>query len=101
MMQGDSYGLIIGVRTAGGGGINVSDVKEIEFMLGRIRKLYSGGDITLSETEMVVHLSQEETFSLRSAPIKAQVRVSWVNGDIEGHSLGYINVSESISKEVL
>ena len=46
-------------------------------------------------------LTQKETFGCMPASPKAQVRIKWANGVIEGKPLYGIRIDESISKEVL
>ena len=46
-------------------------------------------------------LSQAETFGCMPAAPKAQVRIKWANGVIEGKPLHGVRIDESISKEVL
>jgi hypothetical protein len=46
-------------------------------------------------------LSQAETFDYLPAAPKAQVRIKWANGVIEGKPLHGVRIDESISKEVL
>ena len=101
MMQGDSYNLIIEILDASGKAVTPDDVSDVEITLGFIRKTYAKKEISYSSGMWVFPLSQEETFKLPVARIKAQVRVVWKNGLVEGTSLDEFLVQESISKVVL
>lgn len=103
MMQGDSYGLKIEILKADGTAVTTADVSDVEITIGSLSKTYSDGKVTFSEDEnkWIYHLTQAETFKFPAARIKAQVRVVWADGSVEGVHLGEIRVLESISKEVL
>lgn len=102
MMQGDSYGLPIEILK-GNAVATPEDVSNVEFMLGHVRKTYADSEIVFSADtgEWVVHLTQNDTFMLRTVRTRAQLRVKWKSGGVEGFDFGYINVIESLSKEVL
>lgn len=101
MMQGDSYGLTIDVLNADDEAVTPDDVSDVEVTIGNLRKTYASGEVTYSDGKWVFPLTQEETFKFPAARVKAQVRVVWANGDVEGTVLDPINVRESMSKEVL
>lgn len=103
MMQGDAYGIRIKILSESGTSITPSDVSEVEVTIGSLIKTYGSGDVTYDSTidAWVFPLTQDETFKFRAARAKAQVRIVLNNGNIHGIPLGYINVDESISKEVL
>lgn len=46
-------------------------------------------------------LSQQETFRFLPSVQKAQVRLLWANGVLEGKEAPSVRINESISKEVL
>lgn len=100
-MQGDAYGLTIEILNDKGEVVTDENVSEVEVMIGSLRKTYADNEITFSDDKWTVHLSQNETFQLQAAHVKAQVRVKWSSGNVEGADLGLINVRESLSKEVL
>lgn len=101
MMQGDSYGIPVKILKADGGVIKPSDVSDVEISIGSIRKTYKSGDLSFAEDNWVFPITQQETYSLPSAYVPAQVRIKLPNGDVDGVSLGSIRVQESTSKVVL
>jgi len=101
MMQGDSYGLEIDILNADGQTITSADVSDVEITIGSLRKTYAEGEVTFEAGKWKFPLSQTETFKMLPAKVKVQLRVKWPNGEVEGCDLGYKNIQESISKEVL
>lgn len=101
MMQGDSYGLKIEILNADGVAVTSDDVSDVEITVGFIRKTYAKGEIIYSDGLWIIPLTQEETFKLPATRVKAQVRVVWKDGFVEGASLDEIRIHESISKVVL
>lgn len=101
MMQGDSCGLSIEILNADGAAVTPDDVSNVEVTIGYLRKTYASGEITYADGKWIFPLTQEETFKFPAARVKAQVRVVWVNGNVEGTVLDSVNVRESMSKEVL
>ena len=101
MMQGDSYGLRIEILNADGVAVTSDDVSDVEITIGFIRKTYANREIVYSDGLWIIPLTQEETFKLPATRVKAQARVVWNDGFVEGASLGEIRIYESISKVVL
>ena len=101
MMQGDSYGVAIDIFNAEKIAITAADVSDVEVTIGFIRKSYSTGGVTYEHDRWLVHLAQEDTFSILPSKVKVQIRVKWPDGSVEGVDLGYKNIQESLSKEVL
>lgn len=103
MMQGDSYGLSIEIRNVDDALVTADDVADVEITIGFLKKRYSTGDVIYRADigKWVFPLTQEETFKFPATRVKGQVRVKFVDGFTEGASLGYVNVAESSSKEVL
>ena len=101
MMQGDSYGLRIKILKADKTAVTTDDVADVEITVGSVRKTYANNEVTFDNGEWVFPLTQEETFKFPATNVKAQVRVMWSDGGVEGASLGKIRVHESISREVL
>lgn len=103
MMQGDSYGLSIEILKADGSAVTLKDVSDVEITIGHLRKTYKNGEVTFDSDsgKWVFPLTQEETFKFPVMRVKGQVRVAWAGGGVEGASLGYVNINESYSKEVL
>lgn len=103
MMQGDSYGLRIDILKADGTAVTADDVTDVEITIGDLSKKYSDKEIAFDTDsgKWIFPLSQEETFRFPAARVRGQVRVMWLSGGVEGASLGWINVIESLSREVL
>ena len=101
MMQGDSYGLRIEIKNESDEAVTPDDVTDVEITVGFFRKTLAKGEVLYSDGVWIFPISQEESFKLPSTRIKAQVRVAWNNGGIEGTSLDDIRVKESLSKVVL
>lgn len=101
MMQGDSYNLGIRIENNAGMPVTPADVIDVEITIGHIKKKYSDAALSFSDGVWMFPLSQSETFGCMPASPKAQVRVKWANGVIEGKPLYGVRIEESISKEVL
>lgn len=103
MMQGDSYGLPIGIKKANGEALTPADVADVEIVIGHLIKTYKKNEISYDEgsEEWVFPFTQEETFALPAMRVNAQARIVFTSGVVEGVKLGHVNVNESVSKEVL
>lgn len=103
MMQGDSYRLKVEILNSKNVAVTPDDITDIEIILGSLRKTYKDNQITYDGglERWLFPLTQDESFKFPPTKVKAQVRVVWSDGRVEGASLGYVNVLESISKEVL
>ena len=101
MMQGDSYSLGIRILNNAGNPVTPEDIKDVEITIGQLRKTYLNAQVTFNEGLWMFNLSQKETFGCWPAAVKAQVRVAWANGAVEGKPIYGVRVNESISKEVL
>lgn len=103
MMQGDSYGLPIEIVRHDETIVTAGEVSDVEITIGFLTKKYSTGGVSYdSETaKWIYNLTQEETFKFPAVRLKAQVRVVWPGGQVEGVNMEGINVHDSISKEVL
>ena len=101
MMQGDSYNLGFTVRNNAGSVITPADVMDVEITVGHISKTYRRGEITFGDERWYFPLSQRETFDYWPKSTKAQIRVNWKNGIVEGKVIHGVRINESISKEVL
>lgn len=101
MMQGDGYNLGIRILNNAGNPVTPDDVSDVEITIGYLRKTYRNKEVTFAEGLWMFPVSQEETFQYPSAAVKAQVRVVWKNGIVEGKPLYGVRILESISKEVL
>ena len=101
MMQGDGYSLPIEIFRADGTRVTDPDVADVEVTLGPLRKTYKRGEVTFCDGKWQFPVTQQETFSLEAQRQRCQVRVLWLDGTVEGVSLGEILVTESLSREVL
>lgn len=101
MMQGDSYNLGFTVTNNAGSIVTPDDVIDIEITIGHLCKTFSSGKVTYSGGRWFFPLSQAETFSFWPKAPKAQIRVKWNNGVVEGKEVYGVRIHESISKEVL
>lgn len=101
MMQGDAYLLGISILNNAGSAVTPADVEDVEITIGHLKKKYSDAAISYSGGLWFFPLTQRETFGCLPAAPKAQVRVKWANGVIEGKKLHGVRIDESISKEVL
>lgn len=101
MMQGDAYLLGFTVLNNAGTVITPEDIQDLEITIGPLRKTYRGAQLTYQEGKWMFPLSQEETFGCWPSPVKAQLRLLWANGVIEGKPIYGLRIQESISKEVL
>lgn len=101
MMQGDAYLLGINILNNAGMPVTPADVADVEITIGHLKKKYSAAELSFNNGLWMFPLSQKETFGCMPASPKAQVRIKWANGVIEGKPLYGIRIDESISKEVL
>lgn len=101
MMQGDSYGLAIEIKNAADAVVTTEDITDVEITIGHLRKTYKDGGVKFEAGMWIFPLTQEETFKFPSMRVKGQVRVVFKSGVVEGASLGFVHVDESLSKEVL
>lgn len=103
MMQGDSRSLVIEILNSDKKPVTPDAVTDVEIVVGSLKKRYKNEEVSFDtdSNKWLFPLTQEETFKMPASHVKAQVRVVWADGTVEGASLGCINVGESISKEVL
>lgn len=101
MMQGDSYKLSFAVLNNAGVAVTPLDIQDMEITIGHIRKTYRNAQITFSNGLWLFPLTQEETFGYWPKSTKAQIRIVWANGIVEGQPIHGVRINESISKEVL
>ena len=79
----------------------VSQESDATEFIASMKKKYSDAQVSYRDGKWMFPMSQSETFGCLPAAPKAQVRVKWANGVIEGKPLYGIRIGESISKEVL
>ena len=98
MMQGDARSLYIELLKQDNEIVTPSDVADVEITLGLLSKMYSEGQLAYSDGVWIFPLTQSETFAFRSTVQRAQVRVRWPTGEVEGASLGRIYIDDSLSR---
>ena len=101
MMQGDACLLGIRILNNAGEPVTPVDVADVEITVGHLRKRYSDAAVSFHDGLWMFPLTQKETFAYENAVPRAQVRVKWKGGVIEGKPLYGVSIEESISKEVL
>ena len=101
MMQGDSYNLGFTVKNNAGEVVTPKDVLDVEITIGHLSKTYKTGQLLFINNKWMFPFRQSETFGYWPKAVKAQIRIVWSNGVIEGKPIKGIRVNESISKEVL
>ena len=101
MMQGDSYFLGIRILNNAGNPVAPEDVSDVEITLGHLAKTYRRAELIFQNGVWLFPLSQEESFSFFPSSVKAQVRLVWGSGVVEGKPLYGVRIQESICKEVL
>lgn len=103
IMQGDQYAIVF-TGTQNGAPLDLSKIEMIEFIVGKLRKIYPGEVTSGTQTgNFLFPLTQEETFQFKSASQAVQIRVKFTGAEpvVIGTSIEGIRVSDSISKVVL
>ena len=102
IMQGDQYAIVF-TGTQNGAPLDLSKIEMIEFIVGKLRKIYPGEVTTDTDGNFLFHLTQEETFQFKSASQAVQIRIKFTGAKpvVIGTSIEGIRVSDSISKVVL
>ena len=98
MMQGDARSLYVELLKPGDEVVTPADVADVEVTLGLLSKTYSAGQLVFADGVWIFPLTQSETLALMATVQKAQVRVRWPSGEVEGASLGRIYLGESLSR---
>ena len=101
MMQGDACNLGIRIQNNAGNSVTPADIQDLEIQIGHLRKTLSHAQLRYYNGLWLFPLTQKESQSLWPAHQRAQVRVLWLNGVVEGKDIPGISIRESISKEVL
>lgn len=101
MMQGDAYYLGIRILNNAGSVVTPADVKNIEITIGHMSKTYLNAEVLFANGLWLFPVAQSESFRIFAGSVKAQVRVVWANGVIEGKDLYGTRNVEGLSKEVL
>ena len=101
MMQGDAYNLAFTVKNNAGALVTPGDIQDMEITIGHIRKTYKNIQITYRDGRWLFPISQKETFGYWPKATKAQIRILWKDGIVEGKEINGVRIRESLSKEVL
>lgn len=101
LMQGDARSLYIELLKPGDVVIEPKDVADVEITLGLLSKTYRKGQLAFSNGLWVFPLTQRESLSMKATVQKAQVRVRWPSGEVEGAALGRIYMDETLSRRVI
>lgn len=102
IMQGDQYAIPL-IGTQNGKPLDMDTIDEIEFVVGKLRKLYPGEVMLDEDGRFLFPLTQQETFAVQRSSQHIQIRVKF-KGDppvVVGVDVGDIYVADSISKVVL
>lgn len=99
MMQGDARSLYVELLLPGDVVVEPKDVADVEITLGLLSKTYRDGQLSFMNGVWVFPLTQKETFALKATVQKAQVRVRWHSGEIEGVFVDRIYIDESLSRK--
>lgn len=98
MMQGDARSLYIELLKPGDVVVEPKDVADVEVTVGLLSKTYRDGQLAFLDGVWMFPLTQSETLALKATVQKAQVRVRWPSGEVEGVSLGRIYMDEGLSR---
>lgn len=103
IMQGDSYSIPIEISTGENMfTIDISELDDLEIIIGNIRKTLNKGTITFNDGIFYFPISQKETFSLEDGEHDIQVRVKLKDSNnVIGTVTKGICVLPSKSKAVL
>lgn len=101
MMQGDASYLGIQLLNNAQSPVTPQDVQEVELTVEQLRRTYSSGQVLYEDGLWLMPLSQQETMKLPGRCLRAQVRVRWANGVVEGCPIPGIALAESLSREVI
>jgi len=101
MMQGDACLLGIRILNNAGTVVTPAEVQDVEITIGHLKKKYSAAELSFHSGLWMFPLSQQETLRGMPETPRAQVRVKWDNGVVEGKPLYGVCFGESISREVL
>lgn len=105
IMQGDQYALPIDIKNKEtGADITDADAVVINAMLGKMKKTSKDGGINYSPDAgcWLMHLTQQDTFSLPRGMVNVQIRVKMADSDdIIGERNTPIEIVKSDDLEVL
>lgn len=101
MMQGDSYTLGFRLKNNSGSLITPLDVADVEITLNGKSKTYKAGQVVYGNSLWGYPVSQTDTFAGEPGDVRAEIRIKWNNGTLEGKPVYGVRLNESMSKEVI
>lgn len=101
MMQGDACNLGFRILNNAGYPVTPQDIMDLEITIADQRRTYGKRELIYENGMWFFPLTQSLSFRFWPAHAKAQVRVLWSNGVVEGKPMEAIPIRESISREVL
>lgn len=101
IMQGDARSIGVELLLEDGTVVEPKDVADVEITIGLLSKSLRQGQLPFLNGVWVFPLTQRETLAYNATVQKAQVRVRWPTGEVEGVSLGRIYIDESLSRKEL
>ena len=101
MMQGDSYNIGIRILNNAGSAVTPDDVREVEITIAGVSKKYTDGGIVYADGIWGYPVTQSGTLGTFPDRLRAQVRVAWNDGSVEGQELKGLRLTESMSREVI
>lgn len=104
IMQGDQYLLPITIKYDGEY-IDVDEVDVIQFTVGSLVKNYTNDLESVVQYDSEKHqfgfpITQTESFAM-NGPQDCQIRIKFINGDIQGKAIGQIEIQFSKTKVAL
>lgn len=99
--QGDQFPLSFSIENEQGEPITENDIIDMVFSIGnRVRKTYSGGDITFdSETNLfIISLTIEDTSGLLVMPYPTQLRVFFADDYVLSFNCGRMVVKACLDR---
>ena len=102
IMQGDQYAIVF-TGTQDGEPLDLSKIEMIEFIVGKLRKIYPGDVTTDTDRNFLFPLTQEETFQFKSASQAVQLRAHFTGAHpaVIRTSIEGTRVTDSLTKVVL
>ena len=103
IMQGDEYDVDLGVKCLDGEQLSGDDVSKLEVCIGELSYIYPASMRYDDETgRFVLHLTQEDTFSMIPGTYTMQMRIKSLQKDVIGKwDLRQVRIIKSRSKVIL
>ena len=101
MMQGDNYNIGLTISNNAGSIVTPSDIIDVEITINGLAKTYAAGELVYTDGVWGYPVTQDDSFTLRPGAAKAQVRVKWADGTVEGQDIYGLRIHEAMSREVI